>query len=188
MDGELNCFGFDEYKTMTTNKVHKRVISEQSREQMRQSALSRYDRNAEEIYTRVRKMMHTIQAEIDTNEGIYPHNRGSVSLAEVARRAQMHPVTFHKKRYIELAGEVKHWLEKLHQGSVIGPVRIRKELGSRVQQWKQLYESLREAHRLTETDLAHAEARLQDLLKKNLLLQERIAELLRHKILPLKPV
>jgi hypothetical protein len=153
---------------------------------MRQAALSRYDRNAEEIHIRVRKMMHTIQAELDANEGIYPHNRGSVSLAEVARRVQIHPVTFHKKRYVELAGEVKHWLENLHQGAIIRRVRLRNEIGSRVQQWKQLYESLRETHRSTETVLAFAEAKLQESIKKNLVLQERISELLQHNILPLK--
>jgi hypothetical protein len=171
---------------MTDNKAPKRASTEQSRERMRQAALSRYDSNAEETHKRVRVVMRTIQEEMAANSGIYQQNKGAVSLAEVARRAGIHPVTFHKKRYVELASEVKLWLETLRQGATVGRVRVLKELGTRVQEWKQLYESLRETHRVTETDLAYAEARLQETLAANEVLLERVAELSKRKVVPLK--
>jgi hypothetical protein len=171
---------------MTNSKEPKRAPTEQSRERMRQAALSRYDSNAEETHTRVRAMMRTIQEEMAANAGIYPHNKGAVSLAEVARRAGIHPVTFHKERYVELASEVKLWLETLRKGTTIGRVRVRKELSTRVQEWKLLYESLRETHRITETDLAYAQARLQETLAENGVLHERIAALSKRKVVPLK--
>lgn len=171
---------------MTNIKEPKPVSTEQSRERMRQAALSRYDSNAKETHKRVRALKSTIQEEMAANGGIYPHNKGAISLAEIARRAGIHPVTFHKERYVELSSEVKLWLEALRQGATIGRVRVRKELGTRVQEWKHLYESLRETHRVTETDLAYAQARLQEVLKDNGILQERIAELSKRKIVPLK--
>ncbi|WP_305825768.1 hypothetical protein [Massilia brevitalea] len=171
---------------MTDIKAPRRASTEQSRERMRQAALSRYDSNAEETHKRVRAIMRTIQEEMAANAAIYPRNKGAVSLAEVARRAGIHPVTFHKERYVELASEVKLWLETLRQGATVGRVRVRKELGTRVQEWKQLYESLRETHRVTETDLAYAQARLQETLTENGVLHERIAELSKRKVVPLK--
>lgn len=171
---------------MTDNNVPKRSSTEQSRERMRQAALSRYDSNAEETHKRVRAIMRAIQEEMDANAGIYPLNKGAVSLAEVARRAGIHPVTFHKERHVELASEVRLWLETLRKGATIGRVRVRKELSTRVQEWKQLYESLRETHRLTETDLAYANARLQETMTQNGVLHERIAELSKRQVLPLK--
>jgi hypothetical protein len=171
---------------MTNNKEPKRSYTEQSRERMRQAALSRYDSNAEETRSRVRTLMLTIQKEMAANGGIYPHNKGAVSQAEVARRAGIHPVTFHKERYVELSREVKQWLETLRQGATVGRVRVRKELGTRVQEWKNLYESLRETHRVTETDLAYVQARLQEALIENATLRERIAKLSKQKVLHLK--
>lgn len=186
MDYELNGLSSNEYNTMTDIKESKRASTEQSRERMRQAALSRYDSNAEETHKRVRAIMHTIKEEMAANAGIYPQNKGAVSLAEVARRAGIHPVTFHKERYVELAREVKLWLETLRQGATVGRVRVRKELGTRVQEWKQLYESLRETHRVTETDLAYAQARLQEALTENGVLHQRVAELSKRKVVPLK--
>jgi hypothetical protein len=171
---------------MTDKQEPKRRYTAESRERMRQAALTRYDSNAQETHMRVRAVMRTIQEEMAANDGIYPHNKGAVSLAEVARRSEIHPVTFHKERYVELAGEVKRWLEALRQGGTVGRLRVRKELGTRVQEWKQLYEDLRETHRVTETDLAHAEARLQEALQENETLRVRVAELSRRKVVSLK--
>ncbi len=99
---------------MTSNKA-KRTHSDELRERMRAVALACSDSNAEQTMTRVRDLMTTIQKEMAANEGIYPHNKGAVSLAEVARRAGIYPSTFHKGRYVELAEEVKQWLVTLKQ-------------------------------------------------------------------------
>ena len=77
--------------------------------------------------------------------------------------------------------------ETLKQGSVIGRVRVRKELGSRVQQWKDLYEDLLATHRLSETDLAHAEALLKEALEENKQLRSRLSEKSALKIVPIRP-
>ena len=160
---------------MTKSLSGKRAYSEEVRSKMREAALARFGRNAQLAHERVRGVLRAIQEEMAANGGIYPNNKGAVSMAEVARRAQIHPFTFHKPRYQELADEVKAWLETLKQGSIVGRLRVRKELGTRVQEWKKLYEDLLETHRLSETDLAHAEARLDEVSKENAQLRQALA-------------
>lgn len=155
--------------------VGKRTYSEESKSRMREAALARYESNAQATHDRVREMLKLIQQEMAANGGIYPHNKGAVSLAEVARRSQIHPFTFHKPRYRELAAEVRAWLEALKSGNVVGRTQVRKELGTRVQEWKQLYEDLLESHRLSETDLAHANMQLEEARREIELLRERLA-------------
>ena len=145
----------------------KRTHSVDAIERMRSAALARYDSQAAQSHERVRHVMQAIQQEMAANEGIYPHNKGAVSMAEVARRAEIHPLTFHKPRYLELGKEVKTWLETLKQGAVVGQGRVRKELGTRIQEWKKLYEDLLETHRISETDLQYAEARLKEVADSN---------------------
>lgn len=160
------------------NKVArpKRTFSEDARARMRAGALARYDADAGVAHARVRAVMQSIKAEMADNEGIYPHNKGAVSLAEVARRAEIHPFTFHKPRYRQLGEEVKEWLEALKSGTVVGRGRVRKELGTRVKEWKQLYDDLLEAHRVSETDLEHANEQLKEALQENERLRLRLAD------------
>lgn len=172
---------------MTEKPKGKRTYSADSVERMRAAALARYDAQAAQSHERVRQIMRTIQKEMAANEGIYPHNKGAVSMAEVARRADIHPFTFHKPRYLELSKEVKAWLETLKQGAVLGRGRVRKELGTRVQEWKRLYEDLLEAHRISETDREYAEARLKEVLLENEQLRQRLSEQGTLKVVPIRP-
>lgn len=156
-------------------------------ERMRAGALARYDAQAEAAHERVRAVMLTIQKEMADNDGIYPHNKGAVSKAEVARRAEIHPFTFHKPRYRDLGQEVDDWLDKLKEGAVVGRGRVRKELGVRVLEWKQLYEDLLEQHRISETDREHAEAQLKEALQENRSLREQLVAQSTLKVVPIRP-
>jgi phosphoribosylformimino-5-aminoimidazole carboxamide ribonucleotide (ProFAR) isomerase len=173
---------------MTKKATLPRATSDAARERMREAALARYERDAQQTHQRVREMLKTIQEEIATNGGIYPNNKGAVSLAEVARRSTIHPFTFHKPRYVELAAEVKAWLKTLKEGSVVGRVQVRKELGTRVQEWKQLYEDLLETHRLSETDLKHALERLEATTEEIRQLRERLSAQSELKVVPMRPL
>ncbi|MGC8209517.1 hypothetical protein [Ralstonia pseudosolanacearum] len=172
---------------MTNKKTSKSIRSPESRERMRAAARVRHDGNAEQIHVRVRAVMQAIQQEMAANKGVYPHNGGAVPLAEVARRARIHPFTFYKKRYVLLADEVREWRKTLESGAVVGRMRVRKELGTRLQEWKELYEDLRETHRISETDLARAEAKLRELQDDNAKLRQRLADLTKKKVVKLRP-
>lgn len=163
----------------------KRTYSAESVARMRAAAVARYNAQAEETHERVRAVMGKIQKEMADNEGLYPNNKGAVSMAEVARRSEIHPFTFHKPRYKELGKEVSAWLATLKDGSIVGRGRVRKELGTRVQEWRQLYEHLLEAHRISETDLAYAHARLDEVSKENAELRRILANSASQKVVPL---
>ena len=159
---------------------------QESRERMRESALARHERNALQTHERVRAMMGKIKEEMAVNNGIYPHNKGALSLAEVARRVEIHPLTFHKPRYVELGKEVKEWLTTLKQREIVSRTGVRKELGTRLQEWKQMYEDLLETHRLTETDLAVAQAKLDDALREIETLRQRVAVIAKQRVVSLR--
>lgn len=165
---------------MTNRQKEGRALSSESRERMRASALARYDSDAEETHARIRAVLKAIQAEMAGNDGIYQQNKGAISMAEVARRGQIHPVTFHKPRYKQLGIEVKVWLETLKQDAIVGRTRVRKELGVRIQDWKELYDDLKEAHRVCGTDLDHAQTQLEEANAELAGLQERLTTSMRQ--------
>jgi len=172
---------------MIDSSKPKREHSAAARERMRTSALGRHDNNAAKVHERVRKTMDAIKQEVAGNDGIYPRNGGAVSLAEIARRAEIHPNTFYKDRYVELGKEVTSWLETLKVNAVVGRVRVRTEVGARLQQWKDLYHDLLESHRIAETDLAYALARLEESQSELEKLRRQLAEVSAPRIVPLRP-
>lgn len=171
---------------MTDDNKPKRVFSDDARARMRTAALARHDSAAQRNHKRVRAAMLEIQQEMATNQGIYPHNKGALSLAEVARRAGIHPFTFHKARYVDLASEVKAWLQTLKGEAIVGRTRVRTELKDRLSEWRRLYENLLQVHRISETDLMHAQLQLDEVRRENEELKQRLADVLRRKVVRLR--
>lgn len=158
-----------------------------AKERMRQSALARGEREAVELVERVRSAMRTMQKELVDNDGIDPRNGGAVNLVEIATRAGIHENTFHKDRYSDLYIEVDGWLKSLSQQGPTSRLRVRKELGTRVKEWKELYDDLMESYRLSETDLMHANARLQELETENAELRAELIKAGQLRVVPFRP-
>jgi hypothetical protein len=127
---------------------------------IQKKALEQGAQRSDKVRHRVTIAMQTIEAEIAANNGIYPHNKGALSLAEVARRADVHSTTFFSPKQLDLGKEVKAWLEKLKAKETIGCGPVRKKLSSRVADWARLYGSLQQSHRDTELDLQQCQAEL----------------------------
>jgi hypothetical protein len=163
---------------MNAEPKAKRTYSVDSMERMRAAAQARYDNVAENNHERVRAMMKSIQLEMAGNAGIYPSNKGAISMAEVARRSQIHPFTFHKPRYEALGKEVKVWLETLKQGSIVGRGPARKESGVRAQEWKRDYEGVLGNLQICRTDLLYSHAECNEFQLKYEESQRRLAEAL----------
>ncbi|KRB79045.1 hypothetical protein ASE07_04980 [Noviherbaspirillum sp. Root189] len=104
--------------------------------------------------------MRIIEQELANNEDKYPHNKGDLSLNELARRADVHPTTFFSSKQRDFGLEVKKWLEEIKTGKVIGRGAVRRELADRIANWKALYDGLAQSHRDTELELQQAEADL----------------------------
>jgi hypothetical protein len=147
---------------MTKPSPTKPKRSDETRQKMRDAAVNRHSMNAEQIRKRVTLMLTAIEKEISENHGIYPSNKGALSLAEIARRAEIHPLTFHKPNYQKLAKHVRDWLHGLKTKPATKTKKVRKGLAARVQDWQQLYDDLLESHRVSETDLSIANEELRE--------------------------
>ncbi len=138
--------------------------------------------------------MTQIEAEMDANDGIYPQNGGAVSKAEVARRAGAHDTTFHSPKQAEFGTEVGDWVKRLKSRKAVSRGAVRRELSTRIADWKALYEGLQQSHRDTELDLqqtkselAEMQFELQRTQQENTQLRQDLAKLTKLKVVALKP-
>lgn len=107
--------------------------------------------------------MTTIEEEIASNLGVYPHNKGAISAAEIARRAYIHPTTLHSPNQRQLWADIKLWITKIKLRDEGNENPSRRDVNERIASWKQLYDGLAQSHRDTELDLQEAQAELQQL-------------------------
>lgn len=140
----------------------KRGRSAETRALIQERALERGEERSGAVDRRVRDMMKTIEQEMAANEGIYPHNGGALSAAELARRADVHPTTFFTKKQVALGEDVKDWLKKTKESNIVGKGPVRRNLSDRLDDWKSLYEGLAQSHRDTELELQQIAAELKE--------------------------
>jgi hypothetical protein len=168
---------------MTSNSKPKRQHSPEAKERMSKAAAERHGKNATKIEERVRAAMIAIESEL-TEKGA-ANAELSPTVAEVARRANIHEITLYKPRYEVLLAEVQAWKKRLSnepkEDSTTGKANntggVKRSLKTRVSEWKKLYEDLKDSHRLTEADLVIVSETLKTALAENEELKRRIAEL-----------
>lgn len=137
-----------------------RKRADSTRELIRAKALVSGQRRSADIRSRVEAAMATIVQEIASNDGIYPHNKGAVSKAEVARRASVHETTLFSPKQRVLGEEVRDWIKALKKRNTIGAVAVKRSIADRIADWKELYNGLAQSHRDTELKLQQTEADL----------------------------
>lgn len=146
--------------------------SSETRQKISEGSRAFHDANINAAHDKVRSVMVQIQQEMVSNSGMYPHNKGVISQAELARRASMHPVTLHKPYYKELIREIKEWLVNVNSGAIVGHKRVRSTLTSRLDEHEKLRISLQESLRISEIDLDISEAKVEELEKRCQFLEE----------------
>lgn len=129
-------------------------------EKIRLAALQRSEKNFQAINDRVRNTLESIMQDLDKKADNETMKQLKISIAEVARRSQIHPLTLHKERYRELYIEVKSLLEKINNKKTSSK---NTKLDST---WKDLYLALLDSHRITEMDLHVANAKITELENK----------------------
>ena len=179
---------------MTNKKTGRVTRSETTRALISEKAKQRGAARSDAFRDQVRATMRLIEQEMGANEGIYPHNKGALSLAELARRADVHQTTLFSAKQREFGVEVKEWLDRVKTEQVVGRGPVRREMSSRVADWKRLYDGLAQAHRDTELALQQAQAELESsqgqcetLRKENVRLRGQQAEAAKTKVVPLRP-
>lgn len=141
--------------------------------------------------------MQTILAEMKGNGGIYPHNGGGVSMAELARRAEINESTLYKKDNVEFKEKAKLWLDTLKEKETVGRKRVKKELSKRVDDCKDRYKALEQSHHLMglelqtsraerETERKSSEVEIEKLKRENEALREELRKAGISKVVPLK--
>lgn len=134
--------------------------SNATRKLIKLKAQERGQARSDEVRTTVQNTMMLIAEEVNSNGGIYPHNNGALSLAEVSRRAGIHFTTLFSPKQRTLGTEVKKWLEEIKTSKAIKGTTVRRDQASRLADWKALFAGLQQSHRDTELDLQHTEVEL----------------------------
>jgi hypothetical protein len=91
----------------------------------------------------VREAMALIEVELQKNDGLYLRNKGRLTMAEVCRRAGVHPITMmgatHKKTTRPM---IQAWIRKVSKSMVVGRASIRKTVAKSANDWKAKYMDL----------------------------------------------
>jgi hypothetical protein len=142
------------------------------------AALARGEVRTSKIESRVMDAIEAIKAEMDSNDGIYPHNGGAVSKNEIARRAGIGKTTLFAPKQSGLNAQVDRWLKALKGQEVVGRTAARRSVLERAEAWKAKYHDLENSHRKTELDLQAAMAEYEEALTLIAKLQTENATLL----------
>jgi hypothetical protein len=146
-------------------------------ERHKAAALKRGADRTAKTMQRVEDAILAIADEMQANGGIYPHNGGAVSMAEVARRAEINESTFYKKDNTALKERVAQWLDTLKKKETVGRMRVRKTFQQRAESWEEKYGALTNRHIRTELELQQLQAEHEKLRRdyNTLLEQMRVA-------------
>lgn len=155
-------------------------------ERHKAAALKRGAERTAKVAQQVEAAIHAIMDEIQANGGIYPNNGGAVSLAEIARRAQINESTFYKKDNMVLKERVVLWLDTLKKKETVGRMRVRKTFQQRAESWEKKYDALANRHIRTELELQQLQAEHEELRRHydSLLEQMRVAGKMKVALFP----
>jgi hypothetical protein len=80
--------------------------------------------------------MKEMEAEIDSNKGVYPYNSGRISQQEVLRRASLSAAALQKSTHEDLRNEVNAWLGRVTKKAITGAKSVRRSVMDRVDETK----------------------------------------------------
>lgn len=143
-------------------------------ERHKAAALKRGANRTAKTLRQVEDAILVIGNEMAANGGIYPLNGGTVSMAELARRAGINESTFYKKDNMELKERAALWLVTLKNKDVVGRKRVRETFQQRAKNWKEKYEALQNRHIVTELQMQQLQAEHEKLRRNYEALLEQI--------------
>jgi len=157
-------------------------------EQHKLAAAQRGAARTAKLKRRVLVAMRAIRAEMKANGGIYPHKGGAVSMAELARRAEINESSLYKKDPPNeaLKRRAERWLDRLKKKETVGRTRVRKTLAQRNEEWKTKYHALEQRHIRTELELQSHQAQTEKLIAANDALVEQLRAAGVSKVAPIR--
>jgi|GEM_PF-1441369 len=131
----------------------------------------------------IRRGMRDIETDIERNDGVYPHANGTVSMAEVLRRAGKSEAYLRKKQppqLVELKDEVEVWVARVTQAMAAGAKVVRRKITERVDRVQGELAQVRQNYIASEILLSETQADLEKAEKKIAELEARNAALLKE--------
>jgi hypothetical protein len=132
----------------------------------------------------VRRAMREIERDIAKNDGIYPENKGRLTLQELLRRAKKSAAYLEKKSpaIVALKQEVREWLGTVNGKAITGAKNIRRKVTARVEVVTDEVKAIRQRWTEAELEYVHtsrlldkANEDLDRLKKENAVLLTQIA-------------
>jgi hypothetical protein len=106
--------------------------------------------------------MAAIEAEIDANDGVYPHNSGRLSQAELCRRANVSQKTLQNPSHrLTTLVEVNAWLKRVRRRMLVGRRSVRRAVTEQVDHWKDEYKKIATHYNVSRLEVADLEVKLQ---------------------------
>jgi hypothetical protein len=111
--------------------------------------------------------MREIKREVSRNDGIYPHNKGRVTQAEVLRRALVGVSTLQSKPHKTTTRTMLNkWLRGIAGKVVRGHSAIRRTVTGRADAWKARYEEIVNAWAVAELEFNETKHDVRELKKR----------------------
>lgn len=154
-------------------------------EQHKIAAAKRGAAKTAKVHQQVEDAIRAIASEMQANGGIYPNNGGAVSMAEIARRAEINEATFYKKDNTALKERASLWLDTLKKKETVGRMRVRKSYQQRAESWHEKYKALETRHGITELQFQQLQAQHEELQQKYDALLEQMRKGAASKVTPI---
>jgi hypothetical protein len=148
-------------------------------ERVRKSAEARTGR----VINKIKTAMKEIEAEVKKFGGIYPHNSGRLSMAEVCRRAGVNPITMMGKAHRRTTRlMIQAWIKKLQL--IEGADKVRSEVTERAvtaeEKYQQIACQFQAMYQIEmpkrDNEIELLKAQVSELRTENLLLQEAVSD------------
>jgi hypothetical protein len=101
--------------------------------------------------------MKEIEAEVEKNQGLYPRNRGRITVQEVLRRAGLSSAALEKPQHQDLKRAIADWMEGVNTRIAKGAPTIRRMVTDRADAAKSDAREIMQ--KWTEAELEYAVAR-----------------------------
>lgn len=166
-------------------------FSDEAREQIRVSAEARGAQRHGEVVAKVTQAMRKIEKEIQANQGLYPANGGTLNFIELVRRSDIGPKTLFGANYKDSFKKnvVDPWLLNVRGVAASSRREAKRSAAQRVSEWRELYDDLLTAYRISELDWhearrlrAEAEDKLQQLTNENKELRTKLNKLIKGSV------
>lgn len=127
-------------KPATRKAETKKRISTSTAEVARANSERSAKKRTELLLAKLSRAKAEIERRIDSNGGVYPFNKGRVTVAEVCRVAGVRKSVLQGPKHKKTTNvELLAWIEELKKKMTVGSDSVRRAVTQRADDWKQKY-------------------------------------------------